>query len=72
MNKPVYRYYRHNPANDPKGPGPGRIRVNRGGSWNNVAWYLRSARRSHDSPGSRYVIPGYRSVGLGFRLVRQP
>lgn len=41
-------------------------RVNRGGSWYNVARYCRSAYRFYDSPD-------FRSDGtIGFRLVRQP
>lgn len=41
----------------------GSYRVVRGGSWNNDAQVLRSAYRSHDSPGSRSYV-------IGFRLVR--
>lgn len=58
-------YYRNSPANNPKGTGSGRPRVNRGGSWGTYAGYLRSADRLYDSPGYRYSY-------LGFRLVRKP
>ena len=58
-------YYRHSPTNDPKGPATGRNRVNRGGSWNLNAYYLRSANRN-------FYSPDYRDYNLGFRLVRQP
>lgn len=58
-------YYRNSPANDPKGPGSGRFRVLRGGSWGNLARNLRSAARVNNSPGARRHF-------LGFRLVRQP
>ena len=50
---------------NPKGPGSGRYRVDRGGSWISSAGFLRSAVRHYNSPGDR-------GNGLGFRLVRQP
>ena len=58
-------YYRNSPTNDPRGPSSGRFRVDRGGSWNYDARYLRSAYRS-------YYSPGVRSHDIGFRLLRQP
>jgi formylglycine-generating enzyme required for sulfatase activity len=48
---------------DPRGPGSGANRVDRGGSWNIYAQYLRSARRVKSAPT-------YRCNYLGFRLVR--
>jgi len=48
-------------ASDPKGPASGVNRVNRGGSWLNLARDCRSASRD----GSR---PGLRNSSLGFRL----
>ena len=48
---------------DPQGPSTGSRRVNRGGSWLNIAINVRSAQRSAASPGDR-------SRFVGFRLVR--
>lgn len=48
---------------NPLGPSSGSDRVIRGGSWNSIPAYLRSARRSNVQPSSRYF-------DLGFRLVR--
>ncbi|MDY6905829.1 MAG: SUMF1/EgtB/PvdO family nonheme iron enzyme [Thermodesulfobacteriota bacterium] len=47
---------------DPDGSSSGSLRVIRGGSWDNIAQYCRSAIRSWD-------FPGYRDNYLGFRLV---
>ncbi|NTU41805.1 MAG: formylglycine-generating enzyme family protein [Nitrospirales bacterium] len=58
-------YYRNSPGTDPQGPGSGRSRVLRGGSWFRNASDLRSANRFSVSPGNR-------GIGLGFRLLRQP
>jgi len=43
--------------------GSNSARVNRGGSWNRSARICRSAARSR-------IVPGYHSVNLGFRLLR--
>ena len=48
---------------DPSGPGTGKDRVRRGGSWNAVGWKVRSAYRGTHSRGSR-------SGDVGLRLVR--
>ena len=56
-----YGEYPTNMETDPKGPGSGSYRVNRGGSWYYLACYCRSAFRYWDDPGLR----NYR---LGFRL----
>ena len=53
-------YYSNSPSVDPKGPSPGVFRSLRGGSWNSVEHLLRCAWR----------LPGYRSVIVGFRVVR--
>jgi len=58
-------YYRRSPASDPKGPGSGRNRVLRGGSWSSDARNCRSANRSGRYPDSRYDYDG-------FRLARNP
>jgi len=56
-------YYKSSPSKDPVGPSTGSDRVFRGGSWYNVAWYVRAA--------DRYGFdPGYRLNDLGFRPVR--
>ena len=48
---------------DPAGPSKGSLRVSRGGSWDDVARYVRAAARNAGSPGNRYDA-------LGFRLAR--
>ena len=55
--------YQSSDVTDPKGPSSGSSRVHRGGSWNDLARYCRSADRSLYSPGSR-------DFNLGFRLSR--
>jgi formylglycine-generating enzyme required for sulfatase activity len=50
---------------DPRGPSQASKRVNRGGSWCNLALSCRSATRSRDSPS-------FRSEHLGFRVARVP
>jgi formylglycine-generating enzyme required for sulfatase activity len=44
--------------------GEQKYRVLRGGSWNHVATFLRSANRSRDSPDSRYFGNGFRVVAV--------
>ncbi len=48
---------------DPTGPASGAYRVPRGGSWGDLAEYVRSASRGHGIPDVRYY-------NIGFRLVR--
>jgi len=48
---------------DPTGAASGLLRVLRGGSWGDDAWYVRSAYRNWSSPGFRYDL-------IGFRLAR--
>ena len=50
---------------DPMGPASGSLRVKRGGSWRSRGHFLRSARRSHDTPGLRRYYLGFR-VALRF------
>jgi len=50
---------------EPTGTGTGSYRVDRGGGWNGIADYCRSAFRDDYSPV-------YGSHGVGFRLVRDP
>jgi formylglycine-generating enzyme required for sulfatase activity len=49
-----YGDYPSGSVTDQMGPSSGSARVNRGGSWNDVAWYASSANRSRDFPGYRY------------------
>ncbi len=58
-------YYRNTPAVDPGGPPSGQYRVDRGGSWDLHAAFLRSAGRC-------YYPPNDRIDNLGFRILRQP
>jgi formylglycine-generating enzyme required for sulfatase activity len=59
-------YYASSPASDPQGPGSGKYRVLRGGSWNYVATFLRSAFRYRTTPDLRsshyYDYDGFRVV----------
>ena len=48
---------------DPTGPATGVLRVHRGGSWDDDAWFVRAAFRYH-------FRPGYRNRNLGLRLAR--
>ncbi len=57
-------YYRSSRQVAPSGPGKGRLKTVRGGSWNFDKTYCRStARESYP--------PHYRSSSIGFRLVRE-
>ncbi len=58
-----YGPYRAEPVTDPHGPSEGTNRVLRGGSWNYVGDYCRSAFRNI------YAEPGFRDDSLGFRVV---
>jgi formylglycine-generating enzyme required for sulfatase activity len=54
-------YYKNSPKQDPQGPSSGQSRVMRGGCWNSDGWWLRSAHRGKNMPGSR-------EDGFGFRV----
>ena len=58
-----YGEYASGTVTNPKGPGSGWARVNRGGSWSFLARNVRSASRNLYAPGDR-------SSSFGFRLVR--
>ncbi len=60
-----YGNYRMGAVTDPTGPNSGSARVDRGGSWNDLAENCRSASRSHASPS-------YRNLYIGFRVVCVP
>jgi formylglycine-generating enzyme required for sulfatase activity len=59
----AYDYYSVVSQTNPDGPVSGASRVFRGGSWNGIAQYLRSAYRNN-------LTPSFRFNYLGFRLVR--
>jgi formylglycine-generating enzyme len=60
-----YGDYPSGAVTDPTGTGAGRLRVLRGGSWNNFARYCRSAIRIWDSPT-------YSNFNLGLRVALVP
>jgi iron(II)-dependent oxidoreductase len=53
-------YYANSPNRNPTGPGSGKVRVVRGGSWSSIPNRLRVAKRGG-------IIPTYTSIDLGFR-----
>ena len=57
-------YYASSPSMNPPGPASGTYRVLRGGSWNNVAFGVRSSVRSY--------APVNTNNGVGFRVARAP
>ena len=58
-----YGDYPSGPTADPLGPDSGTNRVYRGGNWNGVAVFCRSAWRSANAPSTT-------SLGIGLRLAR--
>jgi len=56
-------YYKKSPRNNPKGPASGRLRIMRGGTWNNPESSLIVSARSSQSPDHRFS-------SFGFRLAR--
>ena len=58
-----YGDYSSNAQTDPMGPAASSIRVRRGGAFNYLAQYTRSANRYYDVPSHRYF-------DVGFRLLR--
>jgi len=54
-------------TDDPRGPGEGRWRVVRGGSFDLEPWDLRSADRAWDEPWDRFEYLGFRCVRSGPR-----
>ena len=55
-------YYSNSPAKNPPGPGTGKYRVLRGGSWSNITSLLRVANRLFDTPNNRTYSNGFRCV----------
>ena len=56
------KYYDESPASDPRGPGDGRFRVLRGGSWAGYPGFSRAACRYWDEPPDTYSRSGFRVV----------
>jgi formylglycine-generating enzyme required for sulfatase activity len=56
-------YYKDGESVDPRGPGIGEMKINRGGSWQSQAYFCRPAMRGHDLPTERNFL-------IGFRLAR--
>jgi formylglycine-generating enzyme required for sulfatase activity len=52
--------YQNAPSTDPEGPSSGKERVIRGGSWDLLAVFCRSACRYSYSPNSGYFVNGFR------------
>ena len=57
-----WNYYEKGPAVDPEGPRSGTVRVLRGGSWFNLPFECRSARRYSKGPTLASVNGGFRVV----------
>ena len=55
-------YYENSPAKNPPGPGTGKYRVLRGGSWSQRSDYLRVDFRAPNSPNNRHFHYGFRCV----------
>ncbi len=58
-------YYSKSPLKDPRGPREGKARTLRGGSWDSLSWYCRSAYRI-------WITPDDRNWHWGFRIVLAP
>jgi len=56
-------YYSNSPAENPRGPDDGNMRILRGGSWSSVENLVRSAIRGWSGPDGSWI-------NLGFRCVR--
>jgi formylglycine-generating enzyme required for sulfatase activity len=57
------KYDEQTPGTDPSGPSQAALRVGRGGGWDGISLYARSAVRMRHAPG-------YRDRYLGFRVAR--
>jgi acetoin utilization deacetylase AcuC-like enzyme/formylglycine-generating enzyme required for sulfatase activity len=62
-------YYRHSPAEDPRGPEEDAKYVLRGGAWNTGAESCRSAQRVGEAPG--FQDSCFARDAIGFRCVRK-
>ncbi|MFM7922277.1 MAG: formylglycine-generating enzyme family protein, partial [Planctomycetaceae bacterium] len=57
-----YGDYPSTPLTDPRGPGSGSSRVLRGGSWDDVPFFVRCAFRLYVTPENRVLNSGFRVV----------
>jgi formylglycine-generating enzyme required for sulfatase activity len=55
-------YYAQSPAADPQGPATGKYRVQRGGSWFDMAANIRVSQRNPEAVGNKYDWFGLRCV----------
>ena len=53
-------YYHEGPSRNPRGPGSGKRKIIRGGSWNNRPKYARTLDRARNGPGNRAEYVGFR------------
>jgi sulfatase modifying factor 1 len=60
-----YGPYSADAVTDQKGPVAGALRVIQGGSWHDVARYVRTAYRNAYDPGDRHANLGFRCVSSG-------
>ena len=60
-----YAFYASSPAQNPRGPETGELKVLRGGGWGTREWSVRAAARY-------YAPPDTRAGDIGFRCVGQP
>lgn len=63
-----YGDYSTDTQTNPQGPATGSLRVGRGGGWNYLAKYCRSAARSADGQGDRNFTIGFRLVSPKLRM----
>ncbi|HOY56683.1 MAG TPA: SUMF1/EgtB/PvdO family nonheme iron enzyme [Verrucomicrobiota bacterium] len=57
-----HTYYASSPADNPRGPAAGSVRVARGSSYYNVGFYARCAYRNFWAPTNRFDDFGFRCV----------
>ncbi len=58
----IDNYYQDSPKKDPKGPFASKYRSIRGGSWRDLASFLRTSRRNYELPSARLNHIGFRCV----------
>ena len=61
-----YGDYSTQAVTDPSGPISGALRIHRGGSWQTIDWFARSAIRNKTDQAE-----GYASIGLRFIILSQ-
>jgi formylglycine-generating enzyme required for sulfatase activity len=65
-------YYAKSPTEDPRGPPSGKHHGLRGGSWRNVASFLRSGERYFDRADRRHEDHGFRVVAVVSASITAP